>query len=122
MRIAYVYDVCSGWVTGGVQTRVWELARRLAEDHDVHWYTLNYWDGPATMEREGVTFHGVADPPDLYVDGRRSITEALTFAAKLLRPLLADEYDIVDCQQFPYFPAFPSKLAAVARTSTLVLT
>jgi hypothetical protein len=122
MRIAYVYDVCSGWVTRGVQTRVWKLAHRLAEDHDVHWYTLNYWDGPATMEREGVTFHGVADPPDLYVDGRRSITEALTFAAKLLRPLLADEYDIVDCQQFPYFPAFPSKLAAVARTSTLVLT
>lgn len=122
MRIAYVYDACYPWEPGGVQKRVWELARRLADDHDVHWYTLHYWDGPETVTREGVTLHGVADPPDLYIDGRRSIPEALGFSARLLAPLLGDSFDIVDCQEFPYFPAFPSKLATLAHETALVLT
>jgi len=36
MKIAYVYDAVHPWETGGIQTRVWELARRLAGHHDVH--------------------------------------------------------------------------------------
>lgn len=122
MRIAYVYDAVYPWETGGVQKRVWELGRRLADDHDVHWYGLHYWDGPAVIEREGVTLHGVAEPETLYVDGRRSIPEALGFAAKVARPLLAEEFDVIDCQEFPYFPAFSSKLAATVSGATLVLT
>ena len=122
MRIAYVYDAVYPWETGGVQKRVWELARRLADDHDVHWYGLHYWDGPAVTDREGVTLHGVAEPATLYVDGRRSIPEALSFAAKVARPLLAEEFDVIDCQEFPYFPAFASKLAAAVQRATLVLT
>ena len=122
MKLAYVYDAVYPWETGGVQKRVWELARRLADDHDVHWYGLHYWDGPPVTEREGVTLHGVADPKTLYVDGRRSIPEALSFAAKVARPLLAEEFDVIDCQEFPYFPAFAGKLAATVRRATLVLT
>ncbi|WP_276300065.1 glycosyltransferase family 4 protein [Halorussus lipolyticus] len=122
MRIAYVYDAVYPWETGGVQKRVWELGRRLADDHDVHWYGLHYWDGPDVIEREGVTLHGVAEPETLYVDGRRSIPEALGFAARVARPLLSESFDVIDCQEFPYFPAFSSKLAALARRATLVLT
>lgn len=122
MRIAYVYDAVHPWQTGGVQKRVWELARRLADDHDVHWYGFHYWDGPAVVEREGVTLHGVADPGTLYVDGRRSITEALRFAAYVARPLAAERFDVIDCQEFPYFHCFSSKLAAALRRTTLVMT
>lgn len=122
MKIAYVYDAVYPWETGGVQKRVWELARRLANEHDVHWYGLHYWDGPATIEREGLTLHGVGAPTDLYVDGRRSIPEALRFSAQLLRPLLREEFDVIDCQEFPYFPAFPSKMHSLARRSALVVT
>lgn len=122
MKIAYVYDAVYPWVTGGVEVRVWELAKRLAEDHDVHWYGLNCWDGPAVLERDGVTLHGVTEAPPLYVDGRRSIGEALRFTAALAGPLARAEFDVIDCQEFPYFPAFPSKLQALARDSTLLLT
>lgn len=122
MRIAYVYDAVYPWETGGIQKRVWEIARRLATDHDVHWYGLRYWDGPAVTTREGVTLHGVMEPPELYVDGRRSIPEALAYSARLVRPLLGSSFDVVDCQEFPYFPAFSTKLQSTLRRSVMVLT
>ena len=122
MKICFVYDAVWPWETGGVQKRVWELARRLADDHDVHWYGLHYWDGPSVTEREGVTLHGVAQPPDLYVDGRRSITEALSYAAHLVRPLSGAEFDVIDCQAFPYFSCYASKLSSALNGTTYVVT
>jgi len=122
MKIAYVYDAVYPWETGGVQKRVWEFARRLASDHDVHWYGLAYWDGPRRMSRDGVTFHGVMEPTELYVDGRRSIREALEFSARLFGPLLGEDFDIIDCQEFPYFPVFPSEVSTWFDDATLLMT
>jgi hypothetical protein len=67
---------------------VWELAHRLANDHEVHWYTLHYWDGPEIITREGVTLYGVDEPPELYVDSRRSLTGALKRRGRLARTRL----------------------------------
>ncbi|MFC7135271.1 MULTISPECIES: glycosyltransferase family 4 protein [Salinibaculum] len=122
MKIAFVYDAVYPWEKGGAQKRIWELARRLADDHDVHLYGMHYWDGPAVIEREGVTFHGVCEPRELYVDGRRSIPQALYFAAAVAPALLREDFDIIDCQEFPYFPAFPAKAHELLRDSTLVVT
>jgi len=122
MRICQVYDAAVPWEPGGVQRRVWEISRRLADDHDIHWYGLHYWDGPQVIEREGVTLHGVMDPVELYVDGRRSITEALQFAARLAPALAGEEFDVIDVQEFPYFPAFTGKARAVTAGAPLVLT
>jgi len=122
MRLCFVYDAVHPWETGGVQKRVWEIARRLATDHDVHWYGLHYWDGPAVVEREGVTLHGVGEPRELYVDGRRSITEALYFARKLLGPLARDEFDVIDCQAFPYFSCYATLPGAVLHDATFLVT
>jgi len=122
MRLGFVYDAVHPWETGGVQTRVWELGRRLAETHDVHWYGLRYWDGPARLTREGVTLHGVAEPGSLYVDGRRSISQALAFAARVAGPLRRADLDVIDCQEFPYFPAVASKLATLTDDTRLLLT
>lgn len=122
MKIAYVYDAVHPWETGGVQKRVWELATRLADDHDVHWYGLRYWDGPAVVEREGVTLHGVGEPSELYVDERRSITEALSFTARLAEPLCRESFDVIDCQEFPFFPCFVSRLGASLHGATMFVT
>lgn len=122
MKICYVYDAVYPWETGGVQKRVWELARRLSSDNDVHWYGLQFWDGPPVLEREGVTLHGVAEPPDLYAGDRRSIREALSYSARLVKPLLQQDFDIIDCQEFPYFPCFPSKLQSLVNGSKLFVT
>ena len=122
MKIAYVYDAVYPWEKGGAQKRVWEIARRLTEDHDVHLYGMRYWDGPSVIEKEGVTLHGVCDPQDLYVEGRRSISQALYFSAHLVPSLLGEDFDVIDCQEFPYFPVFVSKAHEQFRGSTLVVT
>lgn len=122
MKIAYVYDAVYPWEKGGGQKRIWELARRLAMDHDVHLYGMHYWDGPRIIEREGVTFHGVCDPYELYVGGRRSIPQALAFASSVAPPLLRGQFDIIDCQAFPFFPCFAAKAHELLRRSRLVVT
>ncbi|MBS1262861.1 MAG: D-inositol-3-phosphate glycosyltransferase [Methanonatronarchaeales archaeon] len=122
MRIAYVYDAVYPWVKGGVERRVWELASRLAGEHDVHVFGMKYWDGPDVVEREGVTLHGVCKPVELYAGGRRSIPPAVYFAARVAPPLLREEFDVVDCQEFPYFPVFSARLHASLGRSRLVVT
>jgi len=122
MEIAMVYDAVFPWEKGGAQKRVWELARRLVDDHEVHLYGMHYWDGPPTIEREGVVLHGVSPPYDLYAGERRAIPPAIKFATRLAPHLLREEYDVVDCQQFPYFPVLVSKLHELLTETTLVVT
>jgi glycosyltransferase involved in cell wall biosynthesis len=74
------------------------------------------------MERDGITYHGVCEPYDLYTDGRRAIPPALKFATHLTKELAGTDYDIIDCQQFPYFPVLASKLRELATDTTLVVT
>lgn len=122
MKICFVYDAVYPWEPGGVQKRVWEIATRLSDRHDVHWFGAHYWDGPAVIERGGVRFHGVMDPRNLYVDERRSIFQALRYATHLATALPGNEFDVIDCQEFPYFPAFPTKAHSMVANSKLVLT
>jgi len=123
VRIAYVYDVVYPYVVGGAQKRVWELARRLtARGHEVHVFGMKHWDGNSLCVREGVYLHGVCPPRILFDGDRRSIGEAIFFARKVMCPLLHERFDVIDCQNFPYFPSFSSKLASLLRNSGLVLT
>ncbi|MFH5801818.1 glycosyltransferase family 4 protein [Haladaptatus sp. CMAA 1911] len=126
MQIAYVYDVVYPWVTGGAEKRIYELATRLARrGHDVHWYCVGWWldkRNQRIVDHDGITLHAVCEPQELYVNGRRSIREALWFAARLFPALDGAEYDVVDCQCFPYFPCFPAKLRTLTARSNLVIT
>ncbi|MFH5800272.1 glycosyltransferase family 4 protein [Haladaptatus sp. CMAA 1911] len=122
LKIAYIYDAVYPWVKGGAQKRVWEIARRMADDHDVHLYGMRYWDGPSTIERDGVTLHGVCEPTELYAGERRSIPEALYFTERLTAPLLRESFDVIDCQSFPYFPCFSAKAHQLLRRSAFVVT
>jgi glycosyltransferase involved in cell wall biosynthesis len=123
VRIAYVYDVVYPYVVGGVQKRVWEIARRLTlRGHEVHVFGMKNWDGCSLLVKEGVRLHGVCPPRILYDEDRRSIDEAIFFARKVMCPLLHERFDVIDCQNFPYFPSFSSKLASLLRKSGLVLT
>lgn len=108
---------------GGVEKRIREVSVRLADrGHDVHVYGMRCWDGPATIERDGVTLHGVCPGEGLYIDGRRTVAQALRFGKAVLRPLLSSGADVVDCQNFPYFSCFAAKAASVRRGFPLVVT
>ncbi len=108
---------------GGVEKRIHEVSVRLADrGHEVHVYGMRCWDGPATIERDGVTLHGVCPGEGLYIDGRRTVPQALRFGSSVLRPLLASGADVIDCQNFPYFSCFSAKAASVLRGAPLVVT
>jgi glycosyltransferase involved in cell wall biosynthesis len=119
MDAIYPYNV------GGADKRLWELARKLAENskHEVHIYGMKWWQGPDTIVTDNVHLHGVCKVRELYnEDGVRSIKEALIFSLKVLPPLLKADYDVIDCNQFPYLPCFSGKIASIIKRKPLVIT
>jgi len=118
-----VYDVIYPYVKGGVEKRVWELATRLTRrGHDVHLFGMKFWDGEEILIREGVFLHGVCPAQKLYFGGRRTIWQALYFSIHLVSPLLKERFDIIDCQQFPYFSCFSAKFFSEIKKIPLVIT
>lgn len=126
MKIAFIYDAVYPWVKGGAEKRVYELAIRLVQrGHDVHWYSLGWWwpeNGETDMVMDGIHLHGVSNPVELYSEDRRSIKEALIFSLKLLNPLMKEDYDVVDCQGFPFFSCFTAKIHSAVGKSKLIIT
>ncbi|NLV08386.1 glycosyltransferase [Halomicrobium mukohataei] len=120
MRIAFVIDSLYPWELGGAHKRVWEIGKRLADNHDVHVFGMKYWDGPNTIKKDGMTYHGVCEKQELYEDGKRSLTQPLVYSASLFRPLFARDFDVIDCQKSSYFHFFPSKAYSSVSDTALV--
>ena len=123
MKIAYVYDAVYPYVKGGAEKRIYEISKRLVKKgHEVHLFGMKYWNDGDIIIKNDVYLHGVCEPKELYVDGRRSIKEAIYFARKLLIPLTKEDFDVVDCQAFPYFPCFSAKICSSLKRTPLVIT
>lgn len=123
MRIAYVYDAVYPYIKGGVERRIWEFSRRLADrGHEVHLYGMQWWPGTPDIEREGVYLHGTCRSLSLYRKGRRTFFPAVLFGASLTVPLTRERFDIIDCQQFPYLSALSTLVAARIAGSMVVVT
>jgi glycosyltransferase involved in cell wall biosynthesis len=123
LRIAYVFDAVYPFVKGGVERRIWEVSKRLADKgHDVHIYGMKYWTGEDTISREGVSLHGVCRPRQLYSGGRRSIRTVFYFASAVVGPLFRGEFDIIDCSHTPYFPCLGAQLCSTVKGPSLVVT
>jgi glycosyltransferase involved in cell wall biosynthesis len=123
MKIAFIYDVIYPYVKGGVEKRIQDISVRLsARGHDVHIVGMKYWEGPDAVRKNGVTLHGICPAKTLYADGRRTIGEAIYFSASLMPFLMREEFDIIDCQQFPFFPCFPVRFSAVIKKRPFVIT
>ncbi len=104
LKIAFVYDVIYPWVKGGVERRIYELARRLARDHEVHVYGYRHWEGKNEIEREGIHYHGLALAPErLYLLGKRNPFPMLRLAGILSRRINEfKQFDVVDVQNLFY--------------------
>lgn len=120
MQIAFVIDTLYPFELGGAQKRVWEIGRRLADNHDVHVFGMKYWGGEKTLEQDGMTYHGVCAERDLYKNDRRSLTQPLIYAASLAGPLGAEDFDVIDCQKSAYFHFLPTKLTSLLGDAALV--
>ncbi|MDO8872342.1 MAG: glycosyltransferase family 4 protein [Methanoregula sp.] len=123
MKIAIIYDVIYPYVKGGVEKRVWELAIRLSRHgHDVHLYGMKFWDGNDIVKSDGVTLHGVCPAQNLYSQGRRTVREAISFSIALFFRLREENFNIIDCQQFPYFSCIAAKCSIGFKKTPLVIT
>ena len=123
MKIAFVYDVIYPYVKGGVEKRVWELAIRLTyRGHEVHLFGMKFWEGEDILIRKGVFLHGVCPAQTLYKSGRRTILQAIDFSLFVIKPLMNEKFDIIDCQQFPYFSCFSAKLISKMKKTPLIIT
>ncbi|WGI17590.1 glycosyltransferase family 4 protein [Methanonatronarchaeum sp. AMET-Sl] len=120
MKIAYITDVMYPWVIGGAQKRIWEIARRLTKNHDIHIYTMKWWDGPKTITKNEVTLHGICKPKPLYTNNRRSIKEAIHYTLHTIK--IKNNYDIIDVNQFPYLPALPIYLKTRGKKTQMIIT
>ena len=123
LRLAYVYDALYPALEGGAERRFHALSTRLAEHHEVHSISWQYWDGPADVTRDGVQLHGVGDPPPLYGgDGKRTVAEAVRFAVRVVPELMRGTYDVVDCSATPYVPLYACAVALNMKRVPMVVT
>ena len=123
MKIVFVSDVVYPYVKGGAEKRIYELSQRLvARGHNVHVFSVKWWDGPNILVKDGITYHGVCRKQALYVNGRRSIREAVWFALRLAVPLAREPFDVIDCNQHPYFPLFVCKIVSMTRRARVFAT
>ncbi len=124
MIIAFVYDAVYPYVKGGVEKRLYEVGRRLVDNgHDVHWFGVKWWEGSDVINHNGITLHGVCPKQKLYTkSGRRTIRESVYFSFRLLVPMMRLKFDVIDCQQFPYFPCFSAKFISLIKREPLIVT
>jgi glycosyltransferase involved in cell wall biosynthesis len=123
MKIAFVYDAVYPWVKGGAEMRNHELGKRLsARGHEVHIFGVKWWEGEDIIEYENMILHGVCKARNLYVNGRRSISEALVFAINLFPELRREKFDLIDVSVFPYFSCFTVKAISVLKKSPAIYT
>ncbi|MEK6720147.1 MAG: glycosyltransferase family 4 protein [Chloroflexota bacterium] len=123
LRIAFVYDALVPYHAGGAERRYHEIAIRLAARHDVHYVTWRYWGPQRTIQRDGITLHGVGRPRAFYgTDGKRTVREAAEFALRLPATLAGIRADVVDVSATPYLPLYAAWAATRVSGVPLIAT
>ena len=74
------------------------------------------------INRDGLIIHPVCRPTGLYTGGRRSVIQALRYSFHLFPVLLKMKVDIIDCQNFPYFPVIVSRLIGFLKKEKCIIT
>lgn len=106
MKIAFVSDAVYPYNKGGKEKRLYEFSVRLSKmGHEVHIYSMKWWEGPNVKTENGVQLHGICKYRPLYKDERRSISEAIIFAFACFK-LIGADFEIADVDQMPYFPLY----------------
>ena len=118
--MAVVSDAIYPYNKGGKEKRIFEITKRLAQrGHHVQVYSMQWWDGPRARREHGAELRGISRRYPLYVNGVRSITQALLFGLACFR-LLGARFDVVEVDHMPYFPLFVVKLVALVRRKPMV--
>ena len=123
VKIAFVYDLVYPFSVGGNEKRLHCIAQALSEKHEVHVFGMKSWRGaPERMQGKGF-LHGISySPQNLYSEnGRRKILPSLAFAFRLFFALLKTDFDVLECQSFPFLPLLSCRLACALKRKTLAV-
>jgi glycosyltransferase involved in cell wall biosynthesis len=123
MKIVYVSDAIYPYNKGGKEKRLFELTTRLAKmGHDVHIYTMHWWDGPeAERVENGVTLHAISKLYPLYTGDRRSIKEGVMFGLACFK-LFHAKFDVIDVDHMPFFPILSTWIVCALRRKKMYAT
>jgi len=114
-RIAFVTDAVYPFNKGGKERRLYEIVKRLlAEDREIHIYTMKWWSGPRNIVIDGVHYHGLCKMHSVYKGDRRSIGQAAIYSLSCLK-LIAQKFDVIDVDQMPVFPLYTMRLVCWLR-------
>ena len=125
LRVAVVSDALYPWHTGGKEMRYRDLLNHLPErDMDVVVYSMKWWEEtpvPINTSRGSLTYRAICPRLAMYRGGRRSILQAVLFAAATLR-LLTQRFDVIEADHMPYLQLIPLRMVAWFKRVPLVIT
>jgi len=115
-RIVFVSDAIYPYMKGGKEKRLHEITRHLAAmGHDVHIYTMHWWDAPSpTRTEDRVQLHALCKFHTMYHGNRRTITEGVLFGLACFK-LLRVPFDVLDVDHMPFFPLFSAWAVCMLR-------
>jgi glycosyltransferase involved in cell wall biosynthesis len=123
LRVAYVSDGLYAYGRSAGHRRYHELASRLSDRHEIHYFTWRFWDGPADITDGGVHLHGVADVPSRYeAGGQLKRRDALRFARRVLPAIEGRRFDVIDCGATPRLPFYATWFGGWLAESPAVVT
>ncbi len=118
-------EVFYPYVKGGSEKRYWEISRRLAEEDEVHVFTMRPPGTDREQVIEDVFVHRLFDFEELYTEsGRRRVTPAVGYSLALMKEMFGKfgSFDIVDYSSFPYIPSLSARLLSSRWDAPLIVT
>lgn len=124
LKIAIIEDTFYPYTIGGAEKRYWEVAKRLARTHEVHFYTMQWPGMNKSTITEGVHIHAVCKPLlQLYgSNNKRTVLNPCLFALRLLPTIAKKRFDVIDCNNSPFLHFFAAKVATATRRTPIVMT
>lgn len=121
MRVAILADRSGPFYEGGVESRIWNLARQLASRHEVRIFTT--LDAPQRVI-DGVTFIRVAPPLNQPFDSQvRSRAHELLYGLQVARKRFDGWHaDVALIESIPFIHILALRLWARQRNCPIVLT